>query len=123
MHYLTQLLLPRSSHPGTNLKPANRLSVPIILRLRFCQVISLIKDDASICLRGIHPSAVLGKNTKLGKNVALGAYVVVEDDVSICRQCLYYIRGFYRQGSKIGDGFFDFILTLPYANVLLSVRK
>ena len=94
-------------------KPVIRTDNP---SLAFAKVISLIKDDASICLKGIHPSAVLGKNTKLGKNVALGAYVVVEDDVSIADNVSIYPGVFIGRESKIGDG------SLIYPNVTIRER-
>ncbi|MDD3087095.1 MAG: UDP-3-O-(3-hydroxymyristoyl)glucosamine N-acyltransferase [Candidatus Omnitrophica bacterium] len=84
--------------------------------LAFAKIISLIKADTTSCLKGIHPSAVLGKNVNLGKNAALGAHVVIEDDVSIGDDVSIYPGVFIGRESKIGEG------SLIYPNVTIRER-
>ncbi|MCX5707088.1 MAG: UDP-3-O-(3-hydroxymyristoyl)glucosamine N-acyltransferase [Candidatus Omnitrophica bacterium] len=84
--------------------------------LAFAKVISLIAPDDIKHPKGIHPTAVLGKNVKLGCDVALGPYVVVDDDVWIGDKTIIYSGSFIGKSSKIGDS------VLIYPNVSIRER-
>jgi len=95
-------------------KPVIRTDNP---SLAFAKVISLITpDDATDSLKGLHPSAVLGKGVKLGKDVALGAYVVIEDGVTLGDKTAIYPGTFIGAKSQIGEG------SLIYPNVTIRER-
>ena len=49
----------------------------------FIKVVSLFVPSSTHHPKGIHPTAIIGKNVTLGKDVAVGAYTVIEDNVSI----------------------------------------
>lgn len=93
-------------------KPIIRTDDP---SLAFTQVVSLIVPDNINHPKGIHPTAILGKNIKLGKDVALGPYVVIEDDVRVGDKTVIYSGSFVGRKSEIGQD------TLIYPNV--SVRE
>ena len=95
-----------------SLKPIIRVENP---SLTFVQIVSSFAQYEVTHPKGIHSSAILGKNVALGKGVAIGAYVVIEDNVSIGDNTIIYSGCFIGYQSKIGSD------TLIYPNV--SVRE
>jgi UDP-3-O-[3-hydroxymyristoyl] glucosamine N-acyltransferase len=93
-------------------KPIIRTANP---SLAFAKALSLVMPEEIKHPKGIHPTAILGKNVKLGNNVAIGAHAVVEDDCSIADNAIIYPGCFIGQGTTIGSD------TLIYANV--SIRE
>lgn len=83
--------------------------------LAFARIISLIVPAETKRLKGVHSSALLAKSVKLGKNVAIGPYTVIEDDAQIGDNTVIYSGCFIGCGAKIGTD------TLIYPNV--SVRE
>ena len=83
--------------------------------LAFAKVISLIAPAATKHHPGIHPSVVLGKDVKLGRDVAIGPYAVIEDNAQIGDATVIYSGCFIGHDTKIGAG------ALIYSNV--SVRE
>lgn len=81
-------------------KPIIRVDDP---SLAFAKVVSLVIPSPKIELKGIHPTAIIGENVKLGKGVGLGAYVVIEDDVQIGEATVIYPGCFVGQNTKIGQ--------------------
>ncbi|MCM8757509.1 MAG: UDP-3-O-(3-hydroxymyristoyl)glucosamine N-acyltransferase [Candidatus Omnitrophica bacterium] len=69
--------------------------------LAFAKLISIFSPP-TIRQKGIHPTAILGKNVFLGKDVSVGAYTVIEDDVSIGDGTTIYPACFIGYNSKIG---------------------
>lgn len=96
----------------TTAKPIIRTTNP---SLAFAKVISLFAPSEVAHPKGIHPTAILGKNVSLGNNVAVGPYVVIEDNVSIGENTIIYSACFLGHHSKIGAD------TLIYAHV--SIRE
>jgi UDP-3-O-[3-hydroxymyristoyl] glucosamine N-acyltransferase len=94
------------------LKPMIRVDNP---SLAFTKVVSFILPQDLRHPSGIHPSAVIGKNVKLGKNTAIGPLVVIEDDVSIGDKTVIYPFCYIGRQAKIGSD------TLIYSNV--SIRE
>ena len=80
-------------------KPIIRTENP---SLAFAKVISLFTPDKVKRPQGIHPTALIGKNVKLGRDVAIQAYCVIEDNVEIGDASLLYAGVFLGQYSKIG---------------------
>ena len=84
--------------------------------LAFAKVISLMNPDEAGHFKGIHSSALLGKGVKLGKNAAIGAYVVIEDDAEIGDNSVIYPGCFIGRMTKIGSD------TLIHPNVSIRER-
>jgi len=101
-------------------KDAGSASKPVVLTdnpsLAFAKVVASFAPCETKHPKGIHPSAVLGKNVKLGKNVAIGPYAVVEDEVSIGDNSIIYSGCFIGNNTVIGKD------TLIYANVSIRER-
>jgi len=71
--------------------------------LAFAKVVSLFSPCQAKHPKGIHPSAVIGKDVNLGSNVAIGPYAVVEDGVSIGDNTIIYAGCYVGHKVKIGD--------------------
>lgn len=95
------------------LKPVIRTENP---SLAFAKIISLAAPNEATHPKGIHPSAVIGKNVSLGKDVAIGPYAVIEDNVSIGDKSVIYPGSFIGHHTKIGND------TLVYPNVSIRER-
>lgn len=93
-------------------KPIIRTENP---SLAFAKTVSLFSEVKIKHPKGIHPSAVLGKNVKLGKNVAIGPYAVVGDGVSIGDNSIIYAGCYLGHDTSLGSD------TLIYPNV--SIRE
>lgn len=83
--------------------------------LSFAKVITLFAPNDVSKPKGIHPAAVIGKGVKLGKDVAVSAYVVIEDEASIGDNSVIYPGSFIGHHTRIGSG------ALIYSNV--SIRE
>jgi UDP-3-O-[3-hydroxymyristoyl] glucosamine N-acyltransferase len=98
----------------------NSASKPIIKTdnpsLAFAKMVSLLSPNHAVHLTGIHPTAVLAKNVKLGRDVAIGPYVVVESDVQIGDNSIIYAGCYIGHHSSIGKG------VLIYPNVSIRER-
>jgi UDP-3-O-[3-hydroxymyristoyl] glucosamine N-acyltransferase len=81
-------------------KPIIRTDNP---SLAFVRVVSMAVPDEFMRPRGIHSSAVLGKDVKLGSNVAIGAYAVIEDNVTIGDGTVIYPNCYIGHHSSIGS--------------------
>jgi UDP-3-O-[3-hydroxymyristoyl] glucosamine N-acyltransferase len=93
-------------------KPIIRTDNP---SLSFAKIVSLAAPGELKHPKGIHPTAVLGKDVSTGRDVSIGPYVVIEDNVSIGDGTIIYSGTFVGHHSKIGSG------ALIYANV--SIRE
>jgi UDP-3-O-[3-hydroxymyristoyl] glucosamine N-acyltransferase len=101
-------------------KEVKEASKPIIRTdnpsLAFAKIVSLTEPGEIRRPKGIHQTAILGKNVIIGRDVAIGPYVVIEDDVSIGDKAIIYSGCFIGHHSKIGSD------TLIYANVSIRER-
>lgn len=84
--------------------------------LAFSKVVSLFVPSESNHPKGIHPSAILGKNAAFGNDVAIGPYCVIEDNVSIGDGTIIYSGSFVGYSTKIGSN------CLIYPNVSIRER-
>ena len=80
-------------------KPAIQTENP---SLAFAKMISLASPVEIKHPSGIHPTAIISKKAKLGKDVAVAAYSVIEDDVEIGDKTIIYPSCFIGCGTKIG---------------------
>ena len=97
----------------TTPKPIIRSDNP---SLAFAKVVSLVAPNEVTHPKGIHPTAILGKDVSLGSDVAVGPYVVIEDNVSIGDKTIIYASCFIGHHTKIGTN------TLIYPNVSIRER-
>ncbi|RJP28002.1 MAG: UDP-3-O-(3-hydroxymyristoyl)glucosamine N-acyltransferase [Candidatus Omnitrophota bacterium] len=84
---------------GQIAKPFIRVKNP---SLAFINVVSFVCPNQSIHSKGIHPSAIVAKSAKLGKDVSLGPYVVVEEGASIGDRSIIYAGCFIGRDTSIG---------------------
>jgi UDP-3-O-[3-hydroxymyristoyl] glucosamine N-acyltransferase len=93
-------------------KPIVRTENP---SLAFAKVVSLVELQDVKHPKGIHPTAIIGKGATLGKDVAVGAYTVIEDSVSIGDGTIIYASCYIGYRTKVGKN------TLIYPHV--SIRE
>jgi len=70
--------------------------------LAFAKIVSLLAPNEVIHPEGIHPTAIIGKNVKLGKNVAIQPYVVIEHNAEIGDGSVLYTGVYVGHHSQIG---------------------
>jgi UDP-3-O-[3-hydroxymyristoyl] glucosamine N-acyltransferase len=96
-------------------RDVKKVSKPIIRTdnpsLAFAKVVSFIAPAQVKHPKGIHPTAILGKELILGNDVAIGPYTVIEDNVSIGDKSIVYSGCYVGRYAKIGMN------TLVYSNV------
>ena len=110
------VILPED-HPFDRL-PGSRVADP---RAAFRTAMDLFGDGRRLIPPGIHPSALIGPGTELGRDIAIGPNVVIGaqcrigdevtllpgsvigDDVRIGRACLIYPNVVIREGTRIAD--------------------
>lgn len=94
-------------------KPIVRTADP---SLAFAKILSLVVPNEVSHPQGIHPTAILGKNVKLGRDVAVGPYTVIEEGVSIGERTIIYAGCFIGYRTTIGSD------TLIYPHVSIRER-
>lgn len=81
--------------------------------LAFVRVVSFILPSQQEFPAGIHKTAIIGKNVKLGAGVAIGAYAIIEDGVSIGEKSIICQQSFLGRGCIVGKN------TLVYPQVTI----
>ncbi len=94
-------------------KPIIRTDNP---SLAFAKLISLLLPAEQNHPSGIHPAAVIGKNVKLGRDIALQPYVVIDDEAEIGDRTIIYCGGYLGRRAKIGND------CLVYPNVTIREK-
>ena len=80
-------------------KPIIRTDNP---SLAFANLVGLMAPNEIHRPEGIHSTAVLGRNVSLGRDVAIQAYVVVEDNAEIGDRTVLYTGSYIGHHSRIG---------------------
>ncbi len=93
-------------------KPLIRTDNP---SLAFAKIVSSLIPHQIKRPCGIHPTAILGKNISLGRDVAIGPYAVIEDGVLIGDKTIIYANCYVGANTEIGSN------TLIYPSV--SIRE
>lgn len=93
------VILPRDGTPSP--VPALRVAQPY---LAFVQVLERL-HPAPRPAPGVHPTAILGRETRLGPNAHVGPYAVIGDRVVIGADAVIHARVTVYDGVEIGDGF------------------
>ena len=81
-------------------KPTIRTENP---SLAFAKMVSLMAPNEVAHPKGIDARAVIGKNVKLGKDVAIQPFVVIEDNVQIGDRTIIYASSYVGTGAQIGS--------------------
>ena len=84
--------------------------------LAFAKLLSLIAPNEATHYRGIHSTAVIGKNVKFGDNIAIQPYTVVEENVEIGDNTVLCSGVFIGHHTKIGRD------TVVYPHVSIRER-
>ncbi len=85
--------------------------------LAFARVLGIFsKETVNRPPVGIHESAIIGKNVQLGKDVAIQAYAVIEDDAKIGDRAVIYPGVYIGRGVQIGSD------TVIYSQVSIRER-
>ncbi|MFH1577825.1 MAG: UDP-3-O-(3-hydroxymyristoyl)glucosamine N-acyltransferase [Candidatus Omnitrophota bacterium] len=83
--------------------------------LAFAKIVNKFCPKKMSHPQGIHPSAIIARGVKLGKDAAIGAYTVIEENAVIGDNTIIYPHCFIGKGVIIGND------SLIYANV--SIRE
>jgi len=94
-------------------KPIIRTDNP---SLAFVKVVSSFVQVEVNHPKGIHQTAIVSKKASLGKNVSIGPYTVIEDNVVIADDSVIYAHCFVGNAVKIGKN------ALIYSNVSIRER-
>lgn len=89
-------------------KDVKKANKPIIRTdnpsLAFAKMVSLMAPNEAVHPKGVDSRAVIGKNVKLGRDVAVQAYVVIEDNVQIGDRTILYAGTYAGANTRIGSG-------------------
>ena len=96
-----------------NGRPVIRTDNPYI---GFVKIMEYLQMNKEMPFPGIHKTAVIGKNAKLGKNITIEAHVVLGNDVQIGDNTAIFPGVFIGNSTKIGAN------TLIHANVSIRER-
>jgi UDP-3-O-[3-hydroxymyristoyl] glucosamine N-acyltransferase len=70
--------------------------------LAFARIVKLLAPNHAVLPKGIHPTAVIGKNVKLGSGVAVQPYVVIDDYAEIGDNVTLYTGVYVGHHTQIG---------------------
>jgi len=91
------IITPRDMEvPG---KPTIRANNP---SLAFANIASLMAEEDPLCFQGVHKTAIIADEVKLGKNVTVGPYAIVEPNVKIGDNSIIYGGTYIGQKTIIG---------------------
>ena len=100
----------------------NSVSKPVIKTdnpsLAFSKIVGLVAEDKARHPKGLHETAVISKSAKLGKNVAVGAFTIIEDNVTIEDNTVIYGGCYIGAGAKIGEN----CLVYPHVSIREDIQ-
>ncbi len=70
--------------------------------IAFSRIVDHFNGDHHRITRGVHPTALVGRGVKLGPDVSIGAYCVLEEGADIGESTILYPHVFVGHGAKIG---------------------
>lgn len=82
----------------------------------FCFIAQHFRPEDPPMQRGIHPSAVIGRNVEIGRDVSIGAHVFVGDHTTLGDESVVYPNVYIGANCRIGAR------TLIYPNVSIRER-
>jgi UDP-3-O-[3-hydroxymyristoyl] glucosamine N-acyltransferase len=84
--------------------------------LAFAKAVSLLAEDYTHRFQGIHEKALVAADARLGQDVSIGPYAIIESGVSIGDKSRIYGGSYIGANSRIGSG------CLIYPNVTIRER-
>ncbi|MCX5800682.1 MAG: UDP-3-O-(3-hydroxymyristoyl)glucosamine N-acyltransferase [Candidatus Eisenbacteria bacterium] len=81
--------------------------------LAFLKAVRLFRTDTQKVAWGVHSTAVIGKNVKLGQRISIGPFVVIDDDAELGDDVVVMALTYVGARCKLGKG------TFVYPNVTL----
>ncbi len=98
----------------------SQLEKPIIRTdnpsLAFAKVVSLIYDDSALNFKGIHPTALIAQDARIGKDVYIGPYVVIESQAKVGDNTVIHSGTYVGRQTIIGQQ------CLIYPNITIRER-
>lgn len=70
--------------------------------LAFAQIVGMLKEDLTPKVKGIHPTAIIAKDAKIGERVGIGPHVVVESGASIGDDSIICANVFIGEKTSLG---------------------
>jgi UDP-3-O-[3-hydroxymyristoyl] glucosamine N-acyltransferase len=122
--YLALAIASRASALITSLEfPLNGKSAILVEspRLAMAEILALFAPKKKIP-KGIHKTAVVPRSCKVGKNVSIGPYVVLGENVSIGEQTVLYPHTYIGDNCKVGKNCLIHSHVSLYENTRLGNR-
>ncbi len=88
--------------------------------LAFIKILNIIYSERKSFYRGIHPTAIIGRNVKLGNNVSIGPYCVIEDNVTIGDSTVLISSIYVGSRVKIGQNVYIYPNVTIYSDVEIN---
>jgi len=82
----------------------------------FAEAVALFLDEEAYHIKGIHDTAIISKEAKIGKNVNVGPYVVISDKATIGDNTVIHSGSYVGHNTSIGND------CLIYPNVTVRER-
>ncbi len=102
-----------SRDPVKSTKPIIKTDNP---SMAFAKIVGIFAPSVIHHPNGVHPTALIQKNAKIGKNVAIGAYTIIEDNAVIGDGTIIYGNCYVGNDTKIGKK------TIIYPHVSIRER-
>ena len=87
--------------------------------LAFARALELFAPQVKPAV-GIHPTAVVAPNVKIGRNPSIAPYVVIEDDVELGDDCVLKSFVVIYRGAKVGNRFLAHAHAVVRENVFVG---
>lgn len=100
-------------------KPIIRTDNPSIA---FAKMMSLLAPNEVKRPKGIHRTAVIGDKVKIGRDVAIGPYAVIEDNVEIKENTVLYAGAYVGHHTKIGKDCFIYPYVIIRERIVIGNR-
>jgi UDP-3-O-[3-hydroxymyristoyl] glucosamine N-acyltransferase len=98
----------------------NSYSIPMVRvknpDLAFALIVDAFAPEPIVCQKGIHPTAIIGEDVKLGKDISIQAFTVVQDGAEIGDETVIYPGVYIGHYTKIGKN------CLIYPRVVIRER-
>lgn len=90
----------------------------------YLSYISLINNiiPENVYKPGIHPSAIIGKNVKIGNDVYVGPYSIIEDDTEIEDRAVIIGKCYIGKNSRIGEDSIVHPNVTVYEQIIIGKR-
>ena len=96
----TAVIVRKNFERSNDLKAYIRVANPDVA---FAEIVKAFAPEKISLKPGVHPAAVVGRDVRLGKDVHVGAYAVVEDGASIGNRTVIYPHVYIGHFTEIGD--------------------